>query len=98
MGVQAIDQNIFAKVLGKTKVFYCPRSTTEGDRTLWSFPIPREILFDLLPALPLNNCLVPNYNFFSDRLKKLLFLISKYCLKILTNNTNYLFHNKYGDS
>jgi hypothetical protein len=64
MGVQAIDQNIFAKVLGKTKVFYCPRSTTEGDRTLWSFPIPREILFDLLPALPLNNCLVPNYNFF----------------------------------
>ena len=24
MGVQAIDQNIFPEVLGKTKVFYCP--------------------------------------------------------------------------
>jgi hypothetical protein len=36
MGVQAIDQNIFPEVLGKIKVFYCPRSTTEGDRTLWS--------------------------------------------------------------
>ena len=31
MGVQAIDQNIFPEVLGKTRVFYCPRSTTEGD-------------------------------------------------------------------
>jgi hypothetical protein len=41
MGVQAIDQNIFPEVLGKTKVFYCPRS--------------REKLLDLLFALPLNN-------------------------------------------
>ena len=41
MGVQAIDQNIFPEELGKTKVFYCPRSTTEGNRTLWSFPISR---------------------------------------------------------
>jgi hypothetical protein len=53
--VQAIYQNIFPEVLEKTKVFYWPRSTTEGNRTLWSFPIPREKLFDLLPALPLNN-------------------------------------------
>jgi hypothetical protein len=28
MGVQAIDQNIFPEVLGKTKVFYCPRLGT----------------------------------------------------------------------
>ena len=51
MGVQEIDQNIFPEVLGKTKVFYCPRSTTECNKTLWSFQIPREKLFDLLPAL-----------------------------------------------
>jgi hypothetical protein len=57
-GVQAIDKNIFPEVLGKTKVFYYPRSTTEGNRTLWSFPIPREKLFDLLPALPLNNSFI----------------------------------------
>ena len=55
MGVQAIDQNMFPEELGKTKVFYCPRSTTEGNITLWSFPILREILFDLLPAFPFNN-------------------------------------------
>ena len=63
MGVQAIDQNIVPEVLGKTKVFYCPRSTVEGNRTIWSFPIPRGHLLDLLSALPLNNCLLPNYNF-----------------------------------
>ena len=27
-----------------------------GNKALWSFPIPREKLFDLLPALPLNKC------------------------------------------
>ena len=58
MGMQAIDQNIFPEVLGMTKVFYCPRSMTEGNRTLWSFPILRGKLFNLLPALPLNNCFI----------------------------------------
>jgi hypothetical protein len=58
MGVQAIDKNIFPEVLGKTKILYYPRSTTEGNRTPWSFPIPREKLFDILPALPLNNCFI----------------------------------------
>ena len=43
--VQAIYQNIFPEVLEKTKVFYWPRSTTEGNRTLWSFPIPRGRLY-----------------------------------------------------
>ena len=83
MGVQAIDQNIFPEVLGKTKVFYCPRS--------------REKLLDLLFALPLNNFYYLII-IFLDRLKKLLFSISKYCLTILTNNTNDLFHNKHEDS
>ena len=58
MGLQAIDQNIFSKVLEKTNVFYCLRSMTEDNRTLWSFPIPRGKLFDLLPAIPLNNCFI----------------------------------------
>ena len=58
MGVQAIDQNMFPKVLGKEKGLYCPRSTTEGNRTLWSFPILRENCFFLLPAFPLNNCFI----------------------------------------
>ncbi len=58
MGVQAIDQNMFPEELVMTKVFYCPRSMTECNRTLWSFPIPRGKLFDLLPALPLNNCFI----------------------------------------
>ena len=58
MGVQAIDQTIFPSVLGKIKVFYCPRSLTSGNRILWSFPIPRGKYFYLLPALPLNNCIV----------------------------------------
>ena len=55
MGVQAIDQNVFPEVLGKTKELYCPMSTTEGNRTIWSFPILRGKLFDLLHALPFNN-------------------------------------------
>jgi hypothetical protein len=58
MGVQEIDETIFRDVLGKTKVLYCLRPTTEGNRTLWSFPIPKEKLFDLLPSLPLNNCFI----------------------------------------
>ena len=58
MGVQAIDQTIFPSVLGKTKVFCRPRSLASDNRTLWSFPIPREKYFDLLPALPLNNCIL----------------------------------------
>ena len=33
------------------QVFYCPRSKIEVNRTLWSFPISREKLFGLLPAL-----------------------------------------------
>ena len=41
MGVQAIDQTMLPLVLGKTKVFYCP----------FSFPIPWEKYFDLLPAI-----------------------------------------------
>ena len=55
MGVQAIDQT---SLVGLAKVLYCPRSLTSGYRTLWSFPIPREKYFDLLPALPLNNCII----------------------------------------
>ena len=58
MGMQAIDQNIFPEVLAKTNMFYCPRSTTEGNITLWSFEIPRGKLFDLLPDIPLNNCCI----------------------------------------
>jgi hypothetical protein len=61
MGVQAIDQTIFTSVLGKTKVFYCPRSLTSGNGTLWSFPIPRGKYIDLLPALPLNNCILSSF-------------------------------------
>ena len=62
MGVQAIDQT---SILGKTKVLYCPRPLTSGNRTLWFFPIPRETYFDLLPALPLNNCTI--YSKFIDK-------------------------------
>jgi hypothetical protein len=32
------------------------------NKTLWSFPIPREKYFDLLPALPLNNCILLHNN------------------------------------
>ena len=63
MEMQAIDQTIFPSVLGKTKVFYCPRSLTSDNRTLSSFPIPRETYFDLLPALPLNNCIILYFTF-----------------------------------
>ena len=41
MGVRAIDQKIFRLVLGKTKMFYCPRLTAEGNITLWFFLVPR---------------------------------------------------------
>ena len=58
MGVQAIDKNIFPEVLGKTKVIYYPRSLTSGNRTFSSSSIPRGKYFDLLPALPLNNCIL----------------------------------------
>jgi hypothetical protein len=53
MGVQAIDKNIFHLALGKISVLL-----PEGNRTLWSFPIPQEKYFDLLPTLPLNNCFI----------------------------------------
>jgi hypothetical protein len=46
MGVQAIDQKNF------------PRSLTSDNGILWSFQIPREKYFDLLPAFPLNNCIL----------------------------------------
>ena len=46
MGVQAIYQTIFPEVLEKTQVFHYP------------MPTPKEKLFDLLPALPLNNCCI----------------------------------------
>ena len=51
---QAIDQNIFPEGTGKDQSVLL----SLGNRTLWSFPIPREKLFDLLPALPLNNCFI----------------------------------------
>ena len=35
----------------------------EGNKTLWFFTIQREKLFDLLPALPLNNRFIDNCNF-----------------------------------
>jgi hypothetical protein len=57
MGVRAIDQTIFRLVLGKTKMFYCPRLTAEGNITL-VFPSTSCKYFDLLPALPLNNCII----------------------------------------
>jgi hypothetical protein len=58
MGLQAIYQTISPSILGKTKVIYCPRSLTSGNRTLWSFPKPWEKYFYLLPAIPLNNCII----------------------------------------
>ena len=45
MGVQAIDQTIFP-------------SWERPKCSIWSFPIPRGKYFDLLPALPLNNCII----------------------------------------
>ena len=58
MGVQAIDQNIWLEVLEMTQVFYCPRPTAEGNRTLGSFPVPKAKCSGLLPALPLYNCFI----------------------------------------
>ena len=55
---QAIDQNIFPKVLGTAQVLYCPKPTAEGNRTLELLPVPREILFGLLPGYTLNNCFI----------------------------------------
>jgi hypothetical protein len=39
---QAIDQNIFPKVLGTAQVFYCSKPTAEGNITLELFPVLRE--------------------------------------------------------
>jgi hypothetical protein len=44
---QAIDQNIFPKVLGTAQVLYCPKPTAEGNRTLELLPVPMEIFFGL---------------------------------------------------
>ena len=56
---QAIDQNIFPKVLGTAQVFYCPKPTAEGNRTLELFPVPREKnLVYLLPGYTLDNCFI----------------------------------------
>ena len=40
---QAIDQNISPKVLGTAQVFYCPKSTADGNRTLERFQEPRKL-------------------------------------------------------
>ena len=58
MGVQAIDQNIWLEVLKTTWVFYWPRPTAEGNRTLRSFSAPKAKCSDLLPKLPFNNCFI----------------------------------------
>ena len=55
---QSIDQNIFPKVLVTAQVFYCPKPTAEGNRTLELFPVPREKTFGLLPGYTLNNCFI----------------------------------------
>ena len=72
MGVQAIDQNVFPEVLGKTKVLYCPMSTTEGNRTIWSFPILRGNCLIYCMHSHLITILLPNY-YFLRQIKKLLF-------------------------
>jgi hypothetical protein len=54
------------------------RSTTEGNITLWSFPIPRGKLFDLLSALPKITVLLPNYNCFRQ-------IKNNYCFQYLNN-------------
>ena len=61
MGVHAIDQNIFSEVSGKEQRVLLPE-VNSGNRTLWSFPIAMGKLFDLLPALPLNNCMIWTYS------------------------------------
>ena len=55
---QAIDQNIFPKVLGTTQVFYCPKLTAGGNRTLELFPVPTGKNSGLLPDYTLNNCFI----------------------------------------
>ena len=55
---QAIDHNIFPKVLGTAPVFYCLQPTAEGNRTLELFPVPREKYSGLLPDYTLNNCFI----------------------------------------
>jgi hypothetical protein len=47
MGVQAIDPKKIPEISRKTRVFYCLRSTTEGDKTLWSFTVPREFFLKI---------------------------------------------------
>jgi hypothetical protein len=53
MGVQAIYQNIFPEVLGKKKVFYCPKAIEHFGLSQYR----GKIVF-LLPAFPLNNCFI----------------------------------------
>ena len=52
MGVQAIDKKKFPQYWER------PKCSIASNRTLWSFPVPLEKYFDLLPALPLNNCII----------------------------------------
>ena len=56
MGVQAIISKYFPSVLRKTKMFYCAR----WPRTIEHFGLSqyRGKYFDILPALPLNNCIL----------------------------------------
>ena len=69
MEVQAIDHTISPSVLGKIKVYYCPRSLTSGIRTLWSSSIPRKFFFDLLPAFSFNNCIILNVGVITVKIK-----------------------------
>jgi hypothetical protein len=70
MGVQAINiSKYFIEVNGW------------GQKNTLVFPSTDEKYFDPLPALPFIADLLPNYNYL-DRLKQLLFSISKYCLTI----------------
>ena len=55
---QAIDQNMFPKVLGTAQVFYSPKPTAEGNITLELFPVPSETMSGLLPGYTLNNCFI----------------------------------------
>ena len=55
---QAIDQNIFPKVLGTAQVFYCSKPTAEGNITLELFPVSRETFSGRLPGYTLNNCCI----------------------------------------
>ena len=54
MGLQAIDKIFFQRYWERPKCSIAP----EGNRTLWSFPVWSGKLFDLLPAIPLNNCFI----------------------------------------